>query len=128
MEGKAAAMAAWMDACLLEKQGVETDYKEEWEAQRFMLCGKMFAMRGGDKTGKPIFTMKLEPAFGAFLRQQYPEGIVPGYYMNKEHWNSLYLEADVPEPLVREMLDKCYDTGLSALTIKARKALLEQGK
>ena len=81
--------------------------------------GKMFAMQGGDKQGRPIFTMKLEPSLGDFLRGQYQE-IVPGYYMNKTHWNSLYLEGCVPEDVVRDMIEKSYEVTLSSLPKKAR--------
>ena len=94
----------WIDAYCLSKKGVVKDYKEEWEATRYQVGGKMFAMQGGDKEGNPIFTLKLPPDFGRFLRQQYPD-IVPGYYMNKEHWNSLFLHGAVPHALVREMID-----------------------
>ena len=45
-----------------------------------------------DATGKPVYiTCKLNPAEGDFLRRQY-EDIIPGYYMNKVHWNSVKAE------------------------------------
>jgi predicted DNA-binding protein (MmcQ/YjbR family) len=73
---------AWMDEYCLAKKGVEKDYKPEWNATRYMIKGKMFVMQGGDKEGKPIVTVKLEPEHGEFLRKQYKD-IIPGYYMNK---------------------------------------------
>ncbi len=113
----------WFDSYLLAMKGVEKDYKPEWQATRYMIQGKMFAMQGGDKYGKPILTMKLEPAFGSLLQQKY-EDIVPGYYMNKEHWNSLYLEGEVPDEIVRDMLDKSYETLLDTFSKKAREEIL----
>lgn len=109
----------WIDEYCLAKRGVEKDYKPEWEATRYMIRGKMFAIQGGDKDGKPIFTVKLEPEFGALLRQQYQD-IVPGYYMNKEHWNSLYLEGNVPDEIVKEILDKAYEVLLRSFSRKAQ--------
>lgn len=97
----------WIDKHCLDKKGVEKDYKAEWEATRYMIKGKMFAMQGNHKDGKPIITMKLEPVFGQMLRQQYKD-IIPGYYMNKEHWNSVYLEGEVPEDVLEDMLNKSY--------------------
>ena len=41
------------------------------------------------------------------LRRQYPD-ILPGYYMNKLHWNSIRPDGEVPEDLMRTMLDKSY--------------------
>lgn len=114
----------WIPAYCLEKKGAVQEYKAEWEAERFLIGGKMFAMLGGDKTGKPIFTIKLEPAFGQFLRAQYPK-VVPGYYMNKEHWNSLYLDADVPDETVREMIDQAYRLVLSSLPKKKQAEFLQ---
>ncbi len=113
----------WFDAYLLGKKGVEKDYKQEWQAARYMIRGKMFAMQGGDKEGTPILTMKLEPMFGSMLRQQYKD-IVPGYYMNKEHWNSLYLDGDVPDEVVRDMLDRSYEALLSTFSKKAQSEII----
>lgn len=113
---------AWMDTYCLSKPGVTKDYKAEWNATRYFVGGKMFAMQGGDKTGRPIFTLKLQPDFGDFLRQTYSD-IVPGYYMNKVHWNSLYLEGSVPDDVVREMVDRSHQIVLNALPKKVQKEI-----
>ncbi|NLW89422.1 MAG: MmcQ/YjbR family DNA-binding protein [Clostridiaceae bacterium] len=113
---------AWMDEYCLSKKGAQKDFKEEWQATRYMIGGKMFVMQGGDKYGTPIATVKLEPTFGRFLREQYKD-IVPGYYMNKEHWNSLYLEGDVPDDVFRDMLDQSYAIVLSSLPKSVQKEL-----
>jgi predicted DNA-binding protein (MmcQ/YjbR family) len=54
-----------------------------------MIRDKLFAMYGSDKKGREIITLKLESMHGQFLREQYKGDIVPGYYMNKVHWNSV---------------------------------------
>lgn len=115
----------WLDEYCLAKNGAEKDYKLEWNATRYMIRGKMFAMQGGDKYGKPIITVKLDPLFGELLRKQYKD-IVPGYYMNKVHWNSLYLEGDVPDVVLRDMLDKSYDILLASFSKKAQKEIMEK--
>jgi predicted DNA-binding protein (MmcQ/YjbR family) len=112
----------WIDAYCLAKNGVEKDYKVEWQATRYMIKGKMFAMQGGDKEGKPIITVKLEPEFGTLLRNQYKD-ITAGYYMNKEHWNSLYLDGEVPNEVLRDMLDQAYRLVLSGFSKKAQKEI-----
>ncbi len=113
----------WIDQYCLDKKGVTKDYQQEWQATRYFVGEKMFAMQGGDKQGKPIFTMKLEPSLGDFLRRQFPD-IVPGYYMNKQHWNSLYLNGSVPEDTVRDMIDKSYMTTLASLPKKKQNEIL----
>ena len=112
----------WLDAYCLAKMGTQKDYKAEWEATRYMVAGKMFAMQGGDKAGQAIVTLKLEPPYGLFLRETYKD-IIPGYYMNKEHWNSLYLDGNVPDDVVREMVDMSHRLIVSALPKKQRQAI-----
>jgi len=116
---------SWLDTYCLAKKGVEKDFKEEWNATRYLIKGKMFVLQGGDKEGRPIITVKLEPEIGDFLRREYKD-IVPGYYMNKEHWNSLYLSGDVPEDVVRDMLDRSYNLIFSALSKKVQKEIGEK--
>lgn len=115
----------WIDEYCVSKQGAEKDYKVEWDAVRFMIRGKMFAMKCGDKEGKPIITIKLEPLLGEFFRNQYPD-IVPGYYMNKQHWNSLYLEGNVPDDVVRDMLNKSYNIILQSFSKKIQQEILDK--
>ena len=112
----------WLDAFCLSMPGVTKDYKEEWQAERYLLGNKMFAMVYGDKEGLAIISLKLEPEFGFFLRQQYQD-IVPGYYMNKEHWNSLYLQGKVPDKVLKEMIEESYRLVFSGLSKKAQLAL-----
>jgi len=114
----------WLDKYCISHKGVEKDFKLEWNATRYMVRGKMFAMQGGDKEGKPIITVKLEPMFGDLLRNQYKD-IVPGYYMNKEHWNSLYLDGDVPDDVLKDMLGRSYSIVLGSLSQKVQKEILE---
>lgn len=112
----------WFDGYCLSKTGAVKDYKAEWEAERFMVGQKMFCMKGGDKHGRPIVTLKCEPAFGQMLREKYPD-IIPGYYMNKAHWNSVYLEGGVPDEVLRQMADMSYSLIFAALPQKLQKEI-----
>ncbi|WHH59103.1 MmcQ/YjbR family DNA-binding protein [Petroclostridium sp. X23] len=116
---------AWLDEYCLSKKSAVKDFKPEWNATRYMINGKMFALQGGDKEGKAIITLKLEPSYGEVLRQQYEEDIVPGYYMNKEHWNSLYLDGDVPDEVLKDMVDRSYRLIFESLSKKVQKEILE---
>lgn len=110
----------WLDEYCLSKQGATKEYKEEWKATRYLIGGKMFALQGEDNNNRPIITLKLPPLEGDFLRNQY-EDIVAGYYMNKDHWNSVYLNGSVPADVLRDMVDKSYSTLFASLTKKAQK-------
>ena len=116
--------ANWIAGACLGFKGTTTDYQEEWQATRYHVGGKMFAMVGGDKNGEPIVTVKLEPLFGELLRGQHKE-IVPGYYMNKTHWNSIYLESDIQNELYLTLLEQSYQLIFRGLTKKAQREILE---
>lgn len=113
----------WITAHCLEKNGSTSDYKVEWGMDRFMISSKMFASIGTHKDGRPILSLKCDPAFNQLVRQQ-NENIISGYYMNKEHWNSIYLDSDVPSALITEMLDMSYDLIFKSLTKKQQLEIL----
>lgn len=114
----------WIDAFLLSKNGVEKDFKAEWNWIRYQISGKMFAAICLDADNNPHYiTLKLDPAEGEFLREQY-EDIIPGYYMNKIHWNSVKAEGAVPDELLKDMLDKSYRLVLSGFSKKKQDEIL----
>lgn len=118
----------WINEYLLAKPGVTKDLQTEWNWIRYQIGGKLFAaVCLDDATGKPVYiTLKLDPAEGDFLRQQYAD-IIPGYYMNKVHWNSIKAEGNVPDELLKEMLEKSYRLVLGGFSKKRQKELLEGG-
>lgn len=117
----------WIDEYCLAKNSAEKDFKIEWNAIRYLIGGKMFALQGGDKYEKPIITLKCIPPFGETLRKEY-EHIVAGYYMNKEHWNSVYLDGDVPDAILKQMIDMSYDLVFTSLSKKLQKQYLSESK
>lgn len=58
--------------------------------------------------GKLHINLKCDPPRADFFRQVY-EGVVPGYHMNKMHWNSVFLDSDVPDEALTEMIGISYD-------------------
>lgn len=111
----------------MAKPGVTKDLQAEWNWIRYQIGGKMFAaVCLDDATGKPVYiTLKLDPEEGEFFRQQYAD-IIPGYYMNKVHWNSVRADGVVPDDLLREMLEKSYRLVLGGLSKKKQRELLEE--
>lgn len=114
----------WIDEFLMAKPGVTKDLQEEWNWIRYQIDGKMFAAVCRDDDDKPYYiTMKLEPLEGEFLRKQY-EDIIPGYYMNKVHWNSVKANGAVPDEILETMLEKAYQLVLRSLSKKRQKEIL----
>ena len=115
----------WIDKYLLSKKGTSKDLQEEWNWIRYMLDGKLYAAVCLDDNNKPYYiTLKLDPAEGDFFRQQY-EDVLPGYYMNKVHWNSIKAEGNVPDEILKDMLDKSYNLILSKFSKKKQQELLK---
>lgn len=76
------------------------------------------------KEGKPYYiNLKLNPMEGEFLRSAYQD-ILPGYYSDKQWWNSVRPDGAVPDSLLREMLDKSYGLVLEGLSKKAQRLAL----
>ena len=116
---------SWIDEFLLSKPGVTKDLQKDWNWLRYQIGGKMFAaVCLGEKDEPYYITLKLEPAEGDFLRQQY-EDIVPGFYMNKMHWNSVKPDGAVPDELLKDLLDKSYQLVLGGLSKKKQREILE---
>ncbi len=114
----------WLDEYLTAKKGVVKDFKVEWNWIRYMIDDKLFVAVCLRDDGSPKYiTLKLKPEEGEFLRGQY-EDIIPGYYMNKVHWNSVKYDGKIPDDLLKDMLDKSYQLVLSGLSKKRQREIL----
>ena len=114
----------WIDEYLLNKRSVTKDLQSDWNWIRYHIGGKMFAAVCLDSDDKPYYiTLKLEPEEGNFLRQQF-EDILPGYYMNKQHWNSVKPDGEVPDDLLKDLLDKSYLLVLKSFSGKKQREIL----
>lgn len=114
----------WIDEYLLGKAGVTKDLQKDWNWIRYQVGGKMFAAICMSWENEPYYiTLKLEPSEGDFLRQQY-EDIIPGYYMNKTHWNSVKPDGEVPDGLLKDLLDKSYNLVLGGFSKKKQREIL----
>lgn len=67
---------------------------------------------------KWIINLKCEPMEADFLRSVY-EGVIPAYHMNKVHWNSVFLESDVPDEEIKRMIMNSFS--LTEKTVKKSK-------
>lgn len=90
------------------------------ETAVFKVEGKIFAL---SPLGSPPLrvSLKCEPALAEQLRDAHPE-IVPGYHLNKRHWNTVSVDG-LPDAMVLDMIEDSYDLVVSALPRKTREAL-----
>lgn len=57
--------------------------------------------------GQCYLNCKCDPIEAALLRQAYA-GVIPGWHMNKRHWNTVLLGADVPDDEIRRQIANSY--------------------
>lgn len=105
----------------LTKKGVTEGLPFGPEVLVFKVMGKMFALLNLD--GLPVrVNLKADPEEIPELREQWPEVILPGYHMNKQHWNTVLIER-LPEGMVLELTDQSYDLVVNSLPKKIRQEL-----
>ena len=61
-----------------------------------------------DCHGNVWINVKCSPEWRDFWRSAF-ESVIPGYHLNKEHWNSIILDGTVPEKDIRIMIGESYD-------------------
>ncbi|SDK62494.1 Predicted DNA-binding protein, MmcQ/YjbR family [Catalinimonas alkaloidigena] len=86
----------------------------------FKVKGKIFALSGIEEFGS--INVKCDPEKAVELREKY-RGVVPGYHMNKRHWNTLLLREDLADRDIRQWIRDSYELVVSGLPRQVREAL-----
>lgn len=73
----------------------------------FKISGKIFLLMGLDSE-QLSFNVKCDPAKAIELREEFP-CVIPGYHMNKKHWNTVIVDGPVPSKQLKEWIDHSYD-------------------
>ena len=72
----------------------------------FKVNNKIFLLLALDEI--PLrFNVKCDPAKAIELREEFPDTVLPGYHMNKKHWNTVIVTG-MKSSLLREMIDESY--------------------
>jgi len=72
----------------------------------FKTEGRIFALVNLE--GELSINLKCDPGLAIELRERY-SSVVPGYHMNKKHWNTVYIDGSVPDKEVFSWIDHSYD-------------------
>jgi len=105
----------------LDKKGVEETFPFDESTLVFKVMGKAFLLTGLDEIDFRV-NLKCDPEKAIELREMYAD-IIPGWHMNKKHWNTIYCERELDDQLIIELIDHSYDLVVSKLT-KKNKAIL----
>ena len=108
------------DHCL-SFTGAEETFPFGPETSVFKVAGKMFALSqlGAD----PLrVSLKCEPELAEALRAAHTS-VLPGYHLNKRHWNTVIIDGSVPDDAICNMVEDSYDLIVSKLPRARRRSL-----
>jgi predicted DNA-binding protein (MmcQ/YjbR family) len=91
------------------------------ETSVFKVVGKMFAL---SRLAQPALrvSLKCEPLLAEELRAAHT-AVLPGYHLNKRHWNTVIIDGSLPEQMIKDMIEDSYDLVVSQLPESRRRAL-----
>ncbi|MFF9581796.1 MmcQ/YjbR family DNA-binding protein [Streptomyces achromogenes] len=99
--------------CLSFNAAVE-DFPFGPEFSVFKVLGRMFALTTLD--ARPLtVNLKCDPEDAVRLRGEHEGLIVPGWHMNKRHWNTVTVDGALPDRLVKELIEDSYDLVVAGL-------------
>ncbi|MEK7199878.1 MAG: MmcQ/YjbR family DNA-binding protein [Bacteroidota bacterium] len=94
-------------AFCLSKPGVEESLPFGPDTLVFKVNGKMFLLAGLDSY--PLqFNVKCDPDQALELREEHPDTILPGYHMNKKHWNTVIVNGSLSTQQLQGFIDDSY--------------------
>lgn len=111
---------AFREFCLAKK-GVTEAFPFDAHTLVFKVMDKVFALISLERM-PPQCNLKCHPERAIALREEYDGTIIPGYHMNKKHWNTLFLE-QLPPRLIEELITHSYELVVAGLPKKRREQL-----
>jgi predicted DNA-binding protein (MmcQ/YjbR family) len=107
--------------CCLSHAGAEETFPFGPATSVFKVAGKMFALSqlGADSLR---VSLKCEPDLAEALRGAHA-AVLPGYHLNKRHWNTVVIDGSLPDDAIRDMIEDSYDLVVSKLPRERRDAL-----
>jgi predicted DNA-binding protein (MmcQ/YjbR family) len=104
----------------LAKKGVTEHFPFDDKVLVFKVLNKMFVLANIENFDR--FNAKCNPERAIELREMY-QAIEPGYHMSKIHWNTVFVNRDLPQKLVLELIDHSYDLIVESLPKTLRQTL-----
>jgi len=92
------------DYCI-SKEGVTESLPFGDDTLVFKKRGKIFALVNLE--GELSLNLKCDPSYAIELRERY-SSVIPGYHMNKKHWNTINLDGTVPDKEIFSWIDHSY--------------------
>ncbi len=106
---------------LLGKPEAVEDFPFGPDAAVYKVCGKMFALVFCQK-GECRVNLKCNPEEAVELRSVF-DAVLPGYHMNKRHWNTVRLDGSLPRGEIERMVDNSFRLVVKGLKKSERRGL-----
>jgi predicted DNA-binding protein (MmcQ/YjbR family) len=104
----------------ISKKGVTEEFPFDEVTLVFKVMGKIFALTNLD--GDFSINLKCDPDWAIELREKY-SSVLPGYHMNKMHWNTIHMDSSIPDRLICEWTDHSYMIVVDKLPKKSKAEL-----
>ena len=101
------------DYCM-QKKGVTESFPFDNETLVFKVLDKIFLLMSLE-THPLRVNVKCDPEKAVQLREPYPENVLPGYHMNKLHWNTVIVNQELRSSLIKSFIDDSYTLVLKSL-------------
>ncbi|SKB74344.1 Predicted DNA-binding protein, MmcQ/YjbR family [Sphingobacterium nematocida] len=89
----------------------------------FKVAGKVFLLVGLDQVDQLSFNVKCDPEYAVELREKYEQTVLPGYHMNKKHWNTVFANRELADDILFKLIDHSYDLIVKALPKRLREEI-----
>ncbi len=110
------------DYCL-NMRGVTEDFPFDENTLVFKVGGKMFLLTGLNRAFS--INVKCDPETAIELREKYT-AVLPGYHMNKKHWNTVIIDGTLSDKLIYNWIEDSYNRVLKTLSRKEANKILNQ--
>ncbi|MFL0810431.1 MAG: MmcQ/YjbR family DNA-binding protein [Agarilytica sp.] len=107
---------------MLSKPEAWEDFPFGSDVAVMKIMNKMFATYSKNSDGFCHMNLKCEPNEALALRDVF-QAVIPGYHMNKKHWNTVILDGSIPIGEVERMIDRSYGLVVKGLTRAERRSL-----
>ena len=91
------------------------------EVDVYKVVGKVFLLIAPE-SAPPTISVKCEPGLAVALRAEH-DAVIPGYHLNKKHWNTVILDGSIPNDEIEEMISHSYERVVAGLPKVVRQRL-----
>ncbi len=101
-------------AYCIHKKGVTESFPFDNDTLVFKVSDKIFLLMSLERQPLSI-NVKCDPEKAIQLRETYSENVLPGYHMNKLHWNTVIINQELSSSLIKTFIDDSYQLVLKSL-------------